>query len=139
MSPGSRVARWRGDGWEGVEARAYKERGDDFRGVARHLLVGAGDPGLAAEVRYFAVAPGGWTSLERHGHAHAVVVLAGRGHVRLGAEEHPLAPFDLVYVAPETPHRFSADPASPLGLLCIVDRERDRPRPAGDEPPRAGA
>ncbi|HSM51799.1 MAG TPA: cupin domain-containing protein [Thermoanaerobaculia bacterium] len=132
MSGVSRVSRWLGSGWERVEERPYKERGEEFRGVGRHLLVGGGDPGLAAEVRYFSVAAGGWTSFERHGHAHAVVVLTGRGRVRLGGEEHPLAPFDLVYVAPETPHRFSADPASPLGLLCIVDRDRDRPRPVAE-------
>jgi len=82
---------------------------------------------------YFEVAPGGWTSLERHQHPHAVVVLVGCGEVRLGSQRHALEPFDVAYVAPGDPHQFRAAPDEKLGLLCIVDRERDRPELLDEE------
>ena len=125
--PVSRVVHWSGGPWPRIPVRRYKDGGTGFRGVTRRLLVGEGDPGLAGELRFFEIAPGGFSSLERHAHAHAVVVLTGRGHVRLGEELTPIAPFDLVYVAPHTPHRFLADAGEPLAFLCLVDRERDRP------------
>ncbi|RMF21021.1 MAG: cupin domain-containing protein, partial [Deltaproteobacteria bacterium] len=75
----------------------------------------------------FEVAPGGYSSLERHEHPHAVVIVSGRGSVILDDEVSELAPLDCVYVAPGTLHQFRAALDEPLGFLCIVDRERDRP------------
>ncbi len=128
---GSKVVRAVDFRWQGVPERQYKEEDGTFHGVLRQTLLGEGEgeEALAFLTRYFEIAPGGWSTLERHGHPHAVIVLAGRGHVLLGEETLPLAPHDCVYVAPETPHQFRADRGGPLGFLCIVDRVRDRPVP----------
>ena len=130
----SRVVKSGGAGWSAIPAQAYKHDGASFCEVTRRVLLGApeGDE-LAFELRYFEVAAGGWTSLERHQHPHAVVVLAGRGEVRLVSERHPIAPFDAVYVAPGDPHQFVAAADEKLGLLCVVDCERDRPELLDDE------
>ena len=96
----------------------------DLEGAARQLVEAAA---RAGELRYFELAPGGYSSLERHKHPHAVVVLKGKGTVRLGESVEPVGAFDVVYVAPHEAHRFSADSSEALGFLCIVDRERDRP------------
>jgi quercetin dioxygenase-like cupin family protein len=128
----SRVVKSGGEGWSAIRPQAYKDDAATFCEVTRRVLLGrlAGDD-LAFELRYFEVAPGGWTSLERHRHPHAVVVLVGRGEVRLGtgshSERHPIAPFDAVYVAPGDVHQFVAAGDEKLGLLCVVDHERDRP------------
>ena len=127
---GSRVVRWGEGRWPELPVRRYREDESGPR-VTRRLLVGEGDAGLAGELRFFEVAAGETTRFERHEHAHAVVVLTGRGHVRLGDGLHPIAPFDLVYVAPGAPHRFLADRGEALGFLCLVDRERDRPEELG--------
>jgi len=126
---GSRVVRAREGGWVGVEPTAYKDGEGLFLGVVRHSLLGSRgrDEGLDFEVRYFEVAPGGYSSLERHGHPHAVLVLRGRGHARLGDTRHEISTHDVVYVAPNEVHRFEADAGEPLGFLCVVDRNRDRP------------
>ena len=130
----SRVIRSAAAGWAGVEPARYKEEGEGpgcFLGATRHTLLGAARQGmedaLDFELRYFELAPGGYSSLERHEHPHAVVVLRGKGTVRLGGSVEPVGPFDVVYVAPREGHRFSADRDEALGFLCIVDRERDRP------------
>jgi quercetin dioxygenase-like cupin family protein len=124
----SRVVAGGGLTWPATPPQLYKVGGEAFCEVNRRVLLGpaVGDA-LAFEVRYFEVAPGGWTSFEHHEHPHAVLVLAGRGEVRLPDGSQPIAPFDVVYVAPGEPHQFRADAAERLGILCIVDAERDRP------------
>ena len=130
----SRVGGSGGAGFGELEPQRYKESAASWCEITRRVLLGpvAGDA-LGFELRYFEIAPGGWSSLERHRHPHAVVVLAGRGEVRLGAERHPLAPFDAVYVAPEDPHQFRAAADQMLGILCVVDAERDAPELLADE------
>jgi quercetin dioxygenase-like cupin family protein len=125
----SKVTKHAGSHWEGVSERAYKDESAHHRGVTRHELMGAADDesALGVIVRYFEVAPGGYSSLERHEHAHAVVVIRGTGTVVLGEQLLAVAPFDCVYVAPNTLHQFQASAAEALGFLCIVDRVRDRP------------
>ncbi len=112
--------------WEHVPVRAYKGEGTHFRDVTRQVLFGA-EAGLAGELRYFEVAPGGHTTLERHAHPHAVVVVRGRGRVLVGCEIHDVDPYDLVHVPPRTWHQFRAADDQALGFLCLVDAARDRP------------
>ena len=119
--------------WEGVEVLAYKQEGTaPFRDVTRQVLFD--DASLAAQLRYFEVAPGGWTTLERHDHVHNVMVIHGKGRCLVGEEAFELAENDLVRVPPMTWHQFRADGDSPLGFLCLVSRERDRPQlPTAEE------
>jgi mannose-6-phosphate isomerase-like protein (cupin superfamily) len=56
-----------------------------------------------------------------------VLVIRGRGRVTLGDTSYDIAPFDCVYVSPGVAHQFRATGGEPLGFLCTVDRERDRP------------
>ena len=113
--------------WETVETRAYKDEATaPFRSVTRQVLASASD--LAAEMRYFEVAPGGWTTLERHGHVHAVTILRGSGRVLVGHEVWEIGALDLVTVPAWAWHQFRAAAQEPLGFLCMVDAQRDRPQ-----------
>jgi S-methyl-1-thioxylulose 5-phosphate methylthiotransferase len=118
--------------WEGVEVRPYtSDGGNHFSGVTRQLLFEGGG-GLACDLRYFEVAPGGWSSLERHHHAHAVMIVRGGGRVLVGDEIVEAGIHDLVRVPSLTWHQFQADAGAPLGFLCMVDCERDRPERPDD-------
>ncbi len=119
--------------WERTALTEYKAgagadvgAGVPFRDVTRQTLFGS--PGMQGEWRYFEVGPGGWSTLERHAHEHAVMVLHGRGRCLVGHEIHRIGEHDLVHVPPMTWHQFRADVDAPLGFLCLVDRERDRPQ-----------
>jgi quercetin dioxygenase-like cupin family protein len=111
--------------YPGVEMSTYKDEPGTWVSVTRRIL--AGDSQTQFETRYFEVAPEGYTSFERHGHEHVVVVLRGLGSVRLGTEVSDLQPGDVVRVASQTPHQFANSGTEPFGILCIVDRDRDRP------------
>ncbi len=128
---GSRVLRLGANQrWEGVSVSDYQAPADRFRGVARMVLVGDGGEKTAFHLRYIEIAPGGFSSLEKHVHEHAVVVLRGRGQVRLGETIHELGYGDVVYVAPHEVHQFrNPAPAEPFGFLCVVDAQRDQPVP----------
>ena len=113
--------------WEGVDVLAYKQEGSaPFKDVTRQVLF---EPeGLPAQLRYFEVAPGGHTTLERHEHVHAVMVIRGRGECLVGDKAYKLREHDLVSVPPMTWHQFRAAADAPLGFLCLVSSERDRPQ-----------
>ena len=113
--------------WAGVELHAYKDEGSaPFKDISRQTLFKADN--LAGELRYFEIAAGGHSTLERHEHVHAVMILRGEGRCLVGGEVRPVAPFDLISVPPMAWHQFRAENAEPLGFLCMVDRDRDRPR-----------
>ena len=112
--------------WEGVDVRAYKqEDAAPFRDVTRQILFE--DSSLACQLRYFEVAPGGHTTLERHAHVHAVMIARGRGECLVGDRVYAIGEHDLVTVPPRTWHQFRATSDAPLGFLCMVNGERDRP------------
>lgn len=138
MADRSKVVRAKGFRWVDVPIRVYKESDDLYKDVTRQTLLGNGDAerSLNFEMRYFEIAPGGYSTLERHGHPHAVLVVRGRGEVQLDDRTAPIAPFDCVYVAPDAEHQFRAAADESLGFICVVDRERDRPRPVTRSAPR---
>ena len=64
------VIRHQGDGrWESVPVLAYKEAGNSFKDVTRQVLF-EGSEQLPCQLRCFEVAPGGYSTLEKHQHVH---------------------------------------------------------------------
>jgi quercetin dioxygenase-like cupin family protein len=119
--------------WEGVDVLKYKQEGSaPFKDVTRQVLFESAD--LPAQLRYFEVAAGGYTTLERHEHVHAVMVIRGHGECLVGDKAYTINEHDLVNVPPMTWHQFHAAPDAPLGFLCLVASNRDRPQlPSADE------
>ena len=113
--------------WEGVNTLPYKQ--DDralFKSITRQVLFA--DPQLHAELRYFEIEPGGYSTLERHEHMHAVLILRGHGHCLVGKEVRAVELRDLITVPPLTWHQFRASADEPLGFLCMVNAVRDKPQ-----------
>jgi quercetin dioxygenase-like cupin family protein len=136
MTDRSKIVRQHDFQWSGIVRKEYKTEGSHFRDITRHTLLGEADDekSLKSQLRYFEIEPGGYSSLERHKHPHMVVIVRGSGRVILGDSVEPVGHLDCVYVAPGTLHQFHATEGEPLGFLCVVDRERDRPLlPTADE------
>ena len=119
--------------WAGVEETPYKAEGSaPFRGVTRQVLFQAS--GLACELRYFEMEAGGYTTLERHEHSHAVMIQRGAGRVLVGDRVYDVREHDLVHIPALTWHQFRAGEDAPFGFLCMVNATRDRPQlPAADD------
>jgi quercetin dioxygenase-like cupin family protein len=129
--PGVRAAAGPGR-WADVETMAYKQdAAAPFRDVTRQVLFA--DPRLGCEWRYFEVAEGGYSTLERHQHVHAVMIHRGRGQCLVGEAISDVAAGDLVFIPPLTWHQFRANAGDLLGFLCLVNAERDRPQLPGPD------
>jgi mannose-6-phosphate isomerase-like protein (cupin superfamily) len=113
--------------WDGVAELPYKEDGRAlFKSITRQVLFA--DPELHGELRYFEMAAGGFSTLERHEHMPAVLILRGRGHCLVGDEVKAIDTRDLVTVPAMTWHQFRATQGEPLGFLCMVNATRDKPQ-----------
>ena len=108
-----------------VAVQTYKDEPGTWVSVTRRELFPESNTGF--ETRYFEIGPGGYTSFEKHVHEHCVVVLRGSGRVRLGDDWREVSLGDTVLVESLMPHQFQNPSLEPFGILCIVDRERDRP------------
>jgi quercetin dioxygenase-like cupin family protein len=119
--------------WQDVDVLAYKEDGAaPFKAITRQVLFA--EPELACELRYFEMAAGGHSTLERHEHAHGVMILRGHGRCLVGGTVRPVKPHDLVAIPPMTWHQFRAGGEAPMGFLCMVNAQRDKPQlPTAEE------
>jgi quercetin dioxygenase-like cupin family protein len=113
--------------WEDTSQLAYKEEGSaPFKAITRQILFH--HPELKGELRYFEMAAGGYSTLERHQHVHAVLILRGKGQCMIGGEVFDINQNDLVTIEPMTWHQFRANAGEPMGFLCMVNVDRDKPQ-----------
>ena len=124
----TRVIRAGEHGWDGVEIEGY--RPGAAVGVQRHTILGgrkddAQAPGPKMELRYFELAPGAVSRLEKHEHEHYVIVKRGIGYAILGTTMTEIAPNDVIYVGPLQVHQFVNRGEDAFGFYCIVDACRD--------------
>ena len=124
--------------WDGREPTVYKAAASNaglaastnelpFRDVTRIELVGKSGEQTAFDVRYFEIAPGGFSSLEKHVHTHVVIGVRGEGILISGDDRVMLKQFDVAYVPSLRVHQLRNETDQPFGFFCIVDHERDRP------------
>src|SRR6478736_4842434 len=91
--------------WDEVACLPYKDDGSaTFKAITRQVLFSEAD--LGCELRYFEMAAGGYSTLERHEHMHAVMILRGHGHCLLGDQVCEVKPRDLVTIPAWTWHQF---------------------------------
>lgn len=107
--------------WEGVPVHNY---GPERPGVTVRRFISRQDGSNNLEARYFELEPGATSNFESHNYEHAVLVLRGRGSVRLGDEIHPIQFGDAIFVPSDEIHQFRAADDEELGFLCtVLDKE----------------
>src|SRR6476660_108009 len=93
--------------WEAVAHQPYKQDGSaPFKDISRQVLFA--EAPLGCELRYFEMDAGGYSTLERHEHLHAVMILRGHGDSLVGDEVRPVKPLDLVTIPSLVCHEFRA-------------------------------
>ena len=109
--------------WSGIDVLPHKEDDDAFQSVTRQMLTEEGNTSLV----YFEIAPGGHTALERHESTQVIVPIRGAGSVLIGDLVIELELNDILMLPSWSWHQFRASGAEPLGFLCRVTLEGDRP------------
>lgn len=110
--------------WQDIPIRAYGPDNSGADRATRQVLIGIDEHAPNFHIRYFAVQPGGYTSLDQHAHDHGVYILHGRANLRAGGEEHTLNPGDVVYIPGNEVHQFFTIGEEPFGFLCVVPAKR---------------
>jgi quercetin dioxygenase-like cupin family protein len=103
--------------WEGVPVLGY---GPERPGVTVQRFISRRDKSNNLELRYFELEPGAVSNFESHNYEHAVLILRGRGTVRLGEQTHPIKFGDVIFVSSDEIHQFLAAADESLGFMCAV-------------------
>jgi ribulose-bisphosphate carboxylase large chain len=114
--------------WRGIKTERYKPAGKDWSHVIRQTVIGTRGETTKFHLRYFEIAPGGFTSFEVHRHEHVVIGIRGRGLCSVETKKCHLGFLDVLYIEPNTPHQLSNPFREPFGFFCIVNAKRDRPK-----------
>lgn len=119
--------------WENIPILNYKESGTYFKNITRRVF-SEGLSDIPCQLRYFEIAPEGYSTLENHNHSHLVIIFRGQGEALLGDKIYPVHEKDVITIPSQTWHQFRATKGTFLGFLCLVNVERDRPHlPSEDE------
>lgn len=110
--------------WQEVQVRAYGPENSGADKATRQVLIGLEENSLNFHIRYFAVQPGGHTSLDQHTHEHGVYILHGNALLRLENNVYELNAGDVVYIPGNEVHQFFASGQEPFGFLCVVPARR---------------
>ena len=102
--------------WQDVPVRVYGPENSGAMHATRQIMIGTEESAPHFHLRYFAVQPGGYTSLDQHAHDHGVYLLHGRARLRLAG--------DVVYISGNEVHQFFTLGEEPMGFLCIVPAKR---------------
>ncbi len=115
--------------WDHRSFSEYKpaDSSGGFRNINRLELMGRGLKKTGFDLRYFEIQKEGYSSLEKHRHAHVIIAARGQGIIQIGEEEYKVNPFDVVFVDSWKVHRLKNPFEEPFGFFCIVDSERDKP------------
>ncbi len=114
--------------WQGINTEKYKPKGGDWADIVRRVIVGNKGETARFHLRYFEISPGGYSSLEKHKHEHAVICVRGKGKVLTGKKINTLNFLDTLYIAPDAPHQLRNPFDEPFGFFCIVNAKRDKPK-----------
>ena len=71
-------------------------------------------------MRMFELQPGGHTPLHTHPHEHEVFVIEGHGVCVCEGREHEFDTEYVLFVPPDTEHRFKNTGDSLLRMLCLI-------------------
>lgn len=114
--------------WQGIKTERYKPTGKDWADIVRQTLIGNHGESTKFHLRYFEIAPNGFSSFEIHKHEHVVIGIRGEGMCIIGKKKYKIGFLDTLYIQPNAPHQLRNPFRKPFGFLCIVNAKRDRPK-----------
>ena len=105
--------------YDEVELKVPTEPGAE--GVRVRWLISPEDRVPNFYMRRFELVPGGKTPRHRHAWEHEVYILEGEGSFFCEGRENRFRPGDVVYIAPEEEHSFTAG-SGHVAFLCLIPR-----------------
>lgn len=107
--------------WNNLHPEALNEQG--LAAISKTVLIGESEDAPHFIMRYFQVGPQRHSRLERHPQEHEVIILHGKGQVRIGDRTHIIEPFDVVFIEGNELHQFLNPNNDMLGFICIIPKD----------------
>jgi quercetin dioxygenase-like cupin family protein len=104
--------------WRDVKSEPVEMEGAE--GVRVRWLIDEKRGARNFAMRVFELAPKGHTPLHRHDYEHEVLVLEGKGALKLEADERTLEPGDVVWMPPGEIHQFRNAGPAPFFFMCLI-------------------
>jgi len=114
--------------WKGIKTERYKSSGNEWVEIVRQTLIGNHGETTRFHLRYFEIAPGGYSSFEVHKHEHVVTGIRGKGVCVVKNQKYQVNFLDTLYIEPNAPHQLRNPFEEPFGFFCIVNAKRDTPK-----------
>jgi quercetin dioxygenase-like cupin family protein len=89
-------------------------------GVTMHVVAGPAEKAPTFVMRVFEIEKGSATPLHTHPWEHEVFIFEGKGILKSGSKETPLAEGDAAVVLPNEQHSFINAGQEMLRLICVV-------------------
>ena len=125
----TRLSKYKGNfSWHGIQTEKYKPAGDEWARIVRQTLIGNHGESTRFHLRYFEIAPDGFSSFEKHTHEHVVIGVRGNGICIVGKKKYTIGFLDTLYIKPNEPHQLKNPHDEPFGFFCIVNAKRYRPK-----------
>ena len=93
---------------------------EDAKGVEIRWLISKEDGAENFAMRMFELQPGGFTPLHSHPHEHEVFVVEGEGTFVCEGKGHKFGAEYVIFVPPNTEHRFKNTSDTVLRFLCLI-------------------
>jgi len=71
-------------------------------------------------MRWFEMAPNGFTPLHKHPWEHEVFVLKGKGIVKDSSGESEFKEGDVIFILPDEAHQFKNNGGENIEFLCLI-------------------
>ena len=113
--------------WHGIHREKYKSACNSWTDIIRQTLIGNHGESAKFHLRYFEIAPNGYSSFEKHRHEHVVIGIRGEGVCTAGNRKYKIRFLDTLYINPDEPHQLRNPFNEPFGFFCIVNAKRDKP------------
>ncbi len=104
--------------YEDIEPVAVDTPG--AKGASVRIPIGIADGAPNFTMRVFTMAPGGNTPFHRHDYEHEVLIVKGRGELRLPDRAVQVEPGTAILVPADQWHGFKADAEQGLEMVCLV-------------------
>jgi len=114
--------------WQGIRTERYKSNGTNWSDIVRQTLIGSHGETAKFHLRYFEIAPNGYSSFEMHKHEHVVIGIRGKGMCIVRKKKYEIGFLDTLYIQPYAPHQLRNPFDKPFGFFCLVNAKRDRPK-----------
>ena len=114
--------------WQGIRIERYKSNGTNWSAIVRQTLIGNHGETAKFHLRYFEIAPNGYSSFEMHKHGHVIIGIRGKGICIVRKKKYQIGFLDTLYIKPDAPHQLRNPFDKPFGFFCVVNAKRDRPK-----------